>query len=278
MNSFEEPLPKEIPKQVTNEKIKTPEEIIEFRYNQSYASRLAEFITGLRPDDPKFAERIALDYKIIREKYSLPARELRWEAPVDYEHFLRERAAKDNIKLRDTSDCGNFFKKNPHASGVFFDNRNEIGSTINKENIESYAKSLGILEHEFIHAEQQITSPRMPIELMEYEAYIAGINPKYTKDYESAEVLFSFLVGGSVRHWYREKNEERKPNEQELIAVYEDPDYFLKNIDHIDESIIEEYKKKNSKKHAVGICTILNKLEKEKTTRVGGFFVGMIKL
>ena len=244
MNLSEKSFPQIVQKEEALEQVKTPEEIIEFRYQQSYESQLAEYITGLRPDDVKFEERFTTDQKIIREKYSLPARELKWETPTEYERFFRERAEKDGVKIRDKSDCGTFFEEYPYAGAMFFEKRNEIGITINKKSLDSYTKSLVTLEHEFIHSQQEIISPRMPIELMEYEASIAGLSPDFIRNPDSAEIFFSSFVGPSVRHWYKEKNNERNANELEIKAIYEDPEYFLKNVDHIDEEVIKAYKKK----------------------------------
>lgn len=243
MNSFEKSLPQNTQKEDVLEKVETPEGIIDFRYKQPYESQLSEFITGLRPDDPRFVERFTTDQKIIRAKYSLPARELKWEAPTEYERFFREHAEKDGVKIKDKSDCGVFFKEYPYAGGMFFENQNEIGLTINKKSLETYTKSLVILEHEYIHSQQKIMSPMMPIELMEYEAHVAGLSPDFINNPDAAEVFFKFLVGVSVRHWYTEKNNERKEGEPEIKAVYENPDYFLKNVDHIDEETIKAYKK-----------------------------------
>jgi hypothetical protein len=233
MKSFEHFQSQIVPKQNILEHMNTPEKIVEFRNKQSYGSKLAEFIIGLRPDDSKFAERIALDQKIIRNKYLLPAFELMYQSPTEYERLLYERAAKDGVKIRDKSDCGTYFIDNPNADGAFFEEQNQIGSRVDRESKESYTESLSTIEHEFIHSQQMIKSPSMPIELKEYEAYIAGVNLNTIKDPESAEMLFSFFIGGSVDYWYRDKNKERQASEPEIKAVYKDPEYFLKNVDHL---------------------------------------------
>ena len=49
------------------------ESLISFRNKQSQYSRLAEVITGLRPEDPGMAERLIEDQKIVRAKYGLPS-------------------------------------------------------------------------------------------------------------------------------------------------------------------------------------------------------------
>ena len=64
-------------KSVTLENSTSLEEVksVEFRRQQSYGSRLAEYITGLSAEDPVLGERMAEDKKIIRVKYGLPDRE-----------------------------------------------------------------------------------------------------------------------------------------------------------------------------------------------------------
>jgi hypothetical protein len=52
----------------------------------------------------------------------------------------------------------------------------------------------------------------MPIELMEYEAYVANVNLQYLKEHpeQIAEVFFDFFIGGSVRFFYEQENKLRK--------------------------------------------------------------------
>jgi hypothetical protein len=225
----------------------TPEEMVEFRFKQSRASRLAEYITGMRPDDPKMPERLILDQKIIRARYKLPERKAAFTTPTEYEHFLKARAEQLGVTIKDKSECGTFFGENPMVGGIHFEEDKVIGLGIKKDSRDEYAKTLGTLEHELIHAEQFQASPRMPIELKEYEAYIAGINAKVVTEGDPQGIewaIFDFYIGSSVNFWYDDKNQNRKPEEPEATPVWNNPEYFLNNIDKVDHKVIEAYKLK----------------------------------
>ena len=217
----------------------TLREQVEARFNQSSYSRLAEFITGLKPEDPKMLEKLATDREIIKAKYNLPPLELLLVSPSEYEHKLRQIAQTLNTKIREKSDCGKFFKENPFTGAVYMDDTNQIGTDIKKGELGSYLKSLQILEHELVHAIQNQNSPSMPIELMEYEAYLAsGINLDYVKEHPESidKMLFGFFIIQSVRWWY---NEESKKRGRKVVPVWDNPEYFLQK-DGIDLSEIKK--------------------------------------
>ena len=226
---------------------RTPQEIIEFRLNQSRESRLAEYITGLRPDDPKMPERLALDHNIVRTKYGLPGIDTRFNAPQgEYENFLKGLAKENKVEIRNKSACGKFFEENDLSSAYLKDNR-VIGINMERNNPESYQTELATLEHEMIHSIQFDKSPRMPIEGAEYEAYVAAVNPEYFKQNpEAVGQVFDKGIKNSVDSWYSQVNEARKQrNMPELKQQWDDPEYFLKNVDKIDGKEIEKYKQQN---------------------------------
>lgn len=224
----------------------TKDELFLFRLNQSKSSRLAEYLIGMRPDDPKIADRLISDQKIIRAKYNLPERDVRFENPSEYEYFLLEMAKKNNVVIKDKSECGNFFQKFS-AAGVYMEDNHSVAVEINRNNEKSYVKGLGILEHELIHAEQS-HYPSMPIELQEYEAYVAGLNIQIFKEHpEDVEsVLFGFFIFGSVSHWYREQKERQ--GLVEFKPIWDNPDFFLINIDGLNQQEVDEYKKRQEEK------------------------------
>jgi len=218
---------------------KTTQEIIESRTTQSSGSRLAEYITGLRPDDPRIVERLNEDQKRVRAKYGLPEYG-RIHDPAEYERFLRSVAKSLGVTIRSTSDCGSFFMDNPFASGVSFDKDNSVGVDVKKTDLDSYKKSLFVLEHELIHAIQKRDSPRMPTEMREYEAYVANSNVDFLNtnyDPRVAEMFFSFYIGSSVMHHYREQSKEQG---SEVLPDWDNPKYFLLKVDNIDEANIND--------------------------------------
>ncbi len=225
------------------------EKLVEFRMNQSKSSRLAEYITGLRPSDPRMADRIIEDQKIIRAKYHLPPREVMFDSPTEYEHALKEMAQKNNVTIKDKSECGRFFDTY-FASGFYTDTTHSAVVGINRNDGNSYARGLGVLEHELIHAEQHVHQKNMPVELMEYEAYVAGLNTRIVKERpEDIEfMVFGFLILGSVKVWYKQLNEGIEPGAVSMInPVWDDPVFFLKNVDGVDQNDIDLYLQKNKK-------------------------------
>lgn len=205
----------------------------EQRLSQAFSSRLAEYITGLRPEDPKMIERIASDQEIIRAKYKLPSWDL---SPSELERALRQIAEELGVTVRPTHELQRFFEENPFAGAVYSPEDKEIAANINTTALRDYYKSLQVFEHELIHAIQDKLSPRMPIEEMEYEAYVAGINIKYLREDPEAinEILFNFLIGSSINIHYKLESERRG---QKVVPSWNNPNYFLQK-DGIDPSLV----------------------------------------
>lgn len=220
----------------------TKDELFALRQKQSGASRLAEYITGLRPDDPRMEERIIQDQRIIRAKYHLPTREERLHYLFDdsmenYEKMLFQRA----------EEIGYSVENNPHhklfevleAEGIHDGYNKRIIAKTNKRDKKSFIKHVITLEHELIHALQP---ENMPTELREYEAHVGtrSIENFFTDDpVKNTRMiengLFGTYIGGSVASWYRQDGTK---------SVFNNPDWFLKNVDGFTEQEIEEYKNK----------------------------------
>jgi hypothetical protein len=203
------------------------------RLDQSFTSRLSEYLTGMKPDNPAMLGRLELDQNIIRAKYHLPSSDL----PLpEFEQALRQIAKELNIEIKSKSDCGKFFEENTGAGAVHFGDDKQIGVNIDRKDLRSYANSLNTLEHELIHAIQQQESPSAPIELKEYEAYVANANLDYLKKNPEAveEILFGFFINSSVNIYY---NLESKRRGEKLSPKWDNAEFFLK-IDGIDPSEI----------------------------------------
>jgi hypothetical protein len=189
-----------------------PEDTTQSEEGPSFGKQLAHYLTGMDIADPALIERIEQDQHVVREKYSLPPFVLKTVAPAEYERELHTLAQKHNIEIRSTHDFDAFFKEHPYAGGAHFEGAG-IAVDVNKnESLEEYRLSLSRLEHELIHALQAKLSPRMPIEVMEYEAYIATGNTEVLKKERGLiEMLFSMLIGGSVLHWYSTQRNKSTP-------------------------------------------------------------------
>ncbi len=209
--------------ETTSESEAKLKEKVEERIKQSFSSRLCEYLTGMRPEDPRMAERLITDQKIIRAKYQLPEWSL---SPSEFERSLKQIASKLNIRIKPKSECGKFFEDNMLAGAVHFGDGTGVGVDIDRSELQKYWKSLSQLEHELVHGMQDKHSPSMPIELKEYEAYIANANVDYLKENPAAidEIFFNFFVGGSTNNYYRQLREERK---EKIKPEWDNPEFFL---------------------------------------------------
>src|SRR3989338_11711939 len=88
------------------------------RSEQALASRLCEYLTGMKPDLPGMPERLKTDQDILRAKYRLPPMNL---PPAEFERALMQIAQDLGVKLRTESECGKFFEENPFAGAVHFE-------------------------------------------------------------------------------------------------------------------------------------------------------------
>ncbi|MBX4191471.1 MAG: hypothetical protein KW804_01580 [Candidatus Doudnabacteria bacterium] len=203
------------------------------RLAQSFSSRLCEYLTGLKPEDPRMLERLRTDQSIVRAKYNLPDWNL---VASETEHALMEIAERFDVRIKPKSECGKFFEENPFVGAVHFDD-GKIGTDIDRTGRKEYQRSLDTLEHELVHAMQSKKSPSMPIELSEYEAYVSGANIEYLKKNPEAvdEIFYNFLVGSSVNMYYRLESERRG---EKISPEWDNAEYFLKR-DGIDISGIE---------------------------------------
>jgi hypothetical protein len=224
--------------------IELKKEIFDFRKKQGYGSRLVEHITGMRPDNPLMADRLVIDQKIIRAKYQLPNRGYRFYNSGDYEIYLRNLATTNGVRVKEASECGNFFEKTPMAGGVYFSENKAIGVDMDKSSDKKYITALGTLEHECIHSLQDKYFKGMPIEVQEYEAYVAAYNTEYLKQNPDAiELVMSFGIGGSVKNWYREESENRG---EEVKPEWDNEEYFLRNVDGFNDEDIKIYTGQNN--------------------------------
>lgn len=227
------------------EMFRSEKDVIKSRFEQSNTSRLTEYVTGLRIEDPKLIEKLENDQLAIREKYKLPKREDRFDNPQNYENYLRKIAEENGIKVVSkeeyTTEYDKDFFENSFLAGAVYDNDHKvIAVDIDNSDENSYLKSLINFEHETIHSLQDKNSPNMEIEQQEYEAYVANWNIDYLKrNTDAIGTVFDFAVGGSVNNWYREEN---KKNEEDVKPKWSDPEYFLKNVDRISQKKIENYK------------------------------------
>lgn len=214
----------EVPKEKLSLSEAEVEKLIEFRRHQRYADRLIEYITGHRMDDvqsiERLMDRLRKDQPIVVKKYNLPDRSLLTTSLTQFETKLRDLAKKLNIIIKQRVEAGSFFIEYPHAGGVYLSPSHALAVDVVRDTPTSYEKSLEGLEHELIHAFQHQKYPRMPIELMEYEAYVA------TTKLEESSSIWSFCesLSHSVHYGYAQRGS---------TPEWDNAQYFLEKVDRI---------------------------------------------
>jgi len=219
------------------------EEQIEFRKNQTFGSRLCEYITGMRPDNPGMAERLVDDRKVVLQKYDLPDIHDYGSRLAEYENELNLIMKKKGIDLKEVDDLG----ENTARIVEMFEER-EYGyyetegkfvasSILDRSDEKRYRADLQVRCHEMIHTFQFRNYPNMPIEGMEYEATIVAMNPEaLLEDREHLEVIFEWPIMTSVRSYYKTIGKERGEK-----AVWDTAEWWLKTVDGIEASETEIY-------------------------------------
>ncbi len=149
------------------------------------SSLLSEYVTGIPLEDANLANRLIADKARLRKHYGLPDLSLRVSNPAQYIEILQQIAGANKIGINTTTEYP--WKRNnvPLATGNCYDEKTK---TI-------YLKTLQptSLEHELIHALQDISGANLNIETMEYEAYVCNVNTKKLLDPdEHSDVLGVF--------------------------------------------------------------------------------------
>lgn len=192
------------------------------------AENLCQFLTGfsLTPENyPKIIQKLRTDRDIVRKKYRLPPLEMLKDNPREFERSLKEIARRIGVTILPRIACGSFFEETHTAMAVFLPSsdtgsiEDKIGVDIKDETLAELIKSLLALEHELIHAQQHVRYPRMPLEVSEYEVYVASVNLEALEEDPTLikDAFFDFFVGGSTRIGYRLLNEDRKRRELPLV-------------------------------------------------------------
>ena len=216
------------------------EKIIEDRFSQIKADRLSEYVTGLRLDDPKLLDRLQEDQLAVRAKYKLLDRDYKFVNPSEYEEYLTELARSNDIEIRPVIEYEKFFAKQNISRATYLEEERTVVNSVDKTTRETYLRGIIQLEHELIHGLQHKYYPEMPIELTEYEAYVASWNIDYLRDHqENLKTVFNVGLTYSVFADYGDKSEKAG---RKIEPVWDNPEYFLKNVDGVGEGAVQKYK------------------------------------
>ena len=214
---------------------------IENRFGQDRNERLVEHLLGYNFNNPKIFDKLDDDQNRAIVKYGLPVREFMFQNPGEYENILRNMAKENGVIITGKSDCGSFFDKEGVEGAYFIDDR-KIGINIDRSSQDEYILSLQTLRHELMHALQHKFYPNMSIEEREYEAHISGWNLVLLREnIEDLPKLFWNSVSSSVDFWYQKISDELG---YEVNPEWDSPEYFLRNIDGVNDTVIQNYKTK----------------------------------
>ncbi len=147
---------------------------------------------GLLTKVDKAARRLEAQ-QILRTKYGLPPRDMRFEEPLEYMRRLQILADEHGFEIRPHGDFERFFDEYS-AGGVYLDK--ERVAVMGKSMDENLVDYMSTAEHEVVHGIQYARYPRMSIRRMEYEAYLAGGNPRVIRDDPG---VFAWFLNTSLR-------------------------------------------------------------------------------
>jgi hypothetical protein len=160
-------------------------------------------------NDPEFILAGINDNQIIRQKYGLPSQLLQNNSPEEYIYALTRQSEESGIPVMDIRNFEAYRRDNPNA-GAFFSpgGTSNLGSdafiAINPSKEEIYLQA-GELSHEYIHSQQNIRYPGMPIEVMEYEAYVGQMRyPANLLEGKNRDFLMGWRISGSATSFYKE--------------------------------------------------------------------------
>lgn len=195
------------------------------RRGQNTPDRLMEMLTGVAKENFELVDRLEADKQTIRVKYNLPDEDMRRGNPGEYYWRLNKIAEENNLKIRPKEWDEQFFIDND-VTAKFEPDTSTIVVDLDDQSERKYRVGLKSLEHELIHGLQVARYPNMPIEVMEYEAYVASAPIEMMKKSSLVKELrvFKFELTGSVFNWY--KRQGRMPE-------WDTPEWFLENVDKI---------------------------------------------
>lgn len=202
------------------------------RRSQNTDERLIEVLVGDKIGSSHLVNRLETDKEVVRLKYDLPPEEMLRQNPGEYYGRLLTMAEQNGLAIRPREWDKEFFDNND-VTAKFEMDTGTIVFDLNDENERKLRISLKAFEHELVHGLQVAKYPNMPIEVMEYEAYVVSAPIELMKRSGKSMDLKVFVheVAGSVMNWYKRQGEWPEWN---------DPEYFLKNIDHV-ESVNAEF-------------------------------------
>lgn len=212
-------------------------ERLEERFKQSYVSRLCEYLTGMPLERPEVFDELRQDHQLIRQQYDLPDKDVVLNNLAWYEDRLRQTAEENGVEIVGLSNF-EFPKNITPPKAVFDPEAKQIGIDIDKSEPDLYATSIRILEHEVIHLLQRTREPLMPIEVMEYEAHVAGLDIDDFDDVEAMQDMFRRRVYRSIISYYQTQIAHTK---EKIVPEWYSVEYFIHNVDEIEvEDLSEE--------------------------------------
>ncbi|MCX6726578.1 MAG: hypothetical protein NTY75_02035 [Candidatus Shapirobacteria bacterium] len=202
------------------------QQTIEFRQSQSIISRLAEYTTGIRSENPGMGKFLVKEHDKYRREYGLPAEILKVVRPDEYEGYLKNLMAELGVKVVDKVNFKDFFKDHPTLNAAYFLETRTIAFDTRREtdDMANNFVRLSAFEHEVVHALQDIVTPQLElgIEQREYRALVVGFLDNVLEKKPTA--LFEAALK-SLMEWQKQG--------RKFSADWTSAEWWLKNVDKI---------------------------------------------
>lgn len=172
--------------------------LISERIRQRSEDRLCEYLLGTPTNAPETLARIKDDKVIIRDKYNLPKNT---ENLRDYYNELLRIAKEDGISIVGR-DIVERMGGNLNSVASAFPHIKTVSIDIRETDWLEFKEGLGSLMHEIMHIKQFRDYTRAPIEIKEYEAFVATIDDEDITTSGIHHLFMNMLL--SIRSYYRQ--------------------------------------------------------------------------
>jgi len=224
-------------------------ETIESRFNQTNGSRVAELITGLRPEDPAMPERLTEIQQRILEKYQLPDIALSFSLGVGFSRIINHKLTENGISFLLKDQTQSFFDKYPQLFAAYFPDKKAIGINVEKQkdpNYNDFIYNLTLM-HEAIHAlqDQHGDFNFLSIEWLEFEATIGSNLLSVYQNPEIRSLISQEQISKEMSIMFENFYLSIQAHEQQGGGTHKDkytPENILRKIDGITDEQISSFK------------------------------------
>lgn len=169
-------------------------------------SLLAEYITGIPLEDySRLAEKMLVDRKKVRQKYSLPSEEMKKCDSLKYVELLKDIAKQNNLRILPENMRPESDNNVALGNGPMYD---DVSHTIYLNEGRKLTSLVHAFEHELVHGLQDRFNEGITVEYREYEAYLCGINTQTYTDpdwqIDAVGIFWGAIAGTSLEAHYQD--------------------------------------------------------------------------